>query len=138
MKQLGYRTHPQLKGPGSWRVLSENREKDGPGTKCKAKSKRKTKTNSHATTFHTPLGAIPGQSDGPRVPVTVILVGRRNSPVGVVCEAHLAHSGWGGPLHLVVFLIHLVGFWSRAAGAEGGVCIVGADTAGALRRGVRA
>ena len=54
-----------------------------------------------------------------------------------MCEAHEAHSGWGSPLHLVVFLIHLVGFWSRAAGAEGGVCIVGAGTAGALRRGVR-
>ena len=70
--------------------------------------------------------------------VSINLGGRRNSPNGVVCEAHLAHSGWGGPLHLVVFLIHLVGFWSGAAGAEGRMSIVGAGTAGALRRGVRA
>ena len=50
----------------------------------------------------------------------------------------MAHSGWGSPLHLVIFPIHLVGFRSGVTGAEGGVCIVGASTAGALRRGVRA
>ena len=110
--------------------------KNKPGTKCKSQKEKKTKTNSHATTFHTPPGAIPGQSDGPRVSVSVNLGERRNSPNGVVCEVHLAHSGWRSPLHLVVFLIHLVGSWSGMAGAEGGVCIVGAGTAGALRRGV--
>ena len=41
-------------------------------------------------------------------------------------------------MHLVVFPIHLVGLWSWAAGAEDGVCIMRAGTAGALRRGVRA
>ena len=97
MKQLGYRTHPQLKGPGSWRALSENRREDGPGTKCKAKSKRKTKTNSHATTFHMPPGVIPGQSDGPRVPVTVIPVGRRNSLVGVYMRRTWCTQDGGAP-----------------------------------------
>ena len=72
------------------------------------------------------------------MPVTVNLGRRRNSPNGVICEAHVTHSGWGNPQHIVVFHIHLVGFRSWAAGAEGGVCIVGTGTAGALRRGVRA
>ena len=92
----------------------------------------------HATTLHTPPGAIPDQCERPSVPVTVNLGGKCNSPNGVACETHMAHSGWGSPRHLVVFLIHLVGFWSGAAGAEGRVSIMGTGTAGALRRGVRA
>ena len=34
MKQLGYRIHPQLKGPGSWRALSEKGEERVSTLKC--------------------------------------------------------------------------------------------------------
>ena len=70
------------------------------------------------------------------MPVTVNLNGRCNSPYGIVCEANVAHSGWGGPLHLVVFLIRLMELWSGVTGAKGGVCIMGTGTAGVLKQGV--
>src|SRR5437588_1307162 len=52
-------------------------------------------------------------------------------------DAHWAQSNRGSICHPIVIPTPLVGLGGWAAGAEGGVCFVGAGTGDALRRDVR-
>src|SRR5437588_7327223 len=52
-------------------------------------------------------------------------------------DAHRAQSGRNSVCHPIVIPTHLAGLGGWAAGAEGGVCFLGASTGDALRRGVR-
>ena len=64
--------------------------------------------------------------------------GRCNSqlPKVQLVDAHRAQSGRGSVCHPIVIPTPLAGPGSWAAGAEGGVCFVGAGAGDALRRGV--